>query len=109
LNHSDGAPDPGACLAFIALVPAAVTRLVAPHMLRYCLASCARAWRPASGECAVRLPSVFVVIAVAFLVALSMILLAMTAAITFASIRPDDAAGQAGGCKNEKCCCDSVL
>jgi hypothetical protein len=57
----------------------------------------------------VPLPSVLAAIAVAFAVlASSRILLFMIAAITFAPIRPDDAAGQRSYCEKKKCCCDSA-
>lgn len=58
---------------------------------------------------AVRLSSVVAVIAAAFVVlASSMLLLVTIAAITFAPIRPDDAARQPGYCERKKCCCDSA-
>jgi hypothetical protein len=58
---------------------------------------------------AVPLPSVLAVIAAAFAVfASSTILLFMIAAITFAPMRPDDAAVQRSHCEKKKCRCDSA-
>jgi hypothetical protein len=38
----------------------------------------------------------------------SMVLLVTIAAISFAPIRPDDAARQPTYCEKKKCCCDSA-